>query len=325
MAIRALRSTRWRAVLLTFVVTSGLLLGNVNPAQADPSASSIENQIDAKWAALEPALENWDAVHEKLQQQQAKAAALQAKIAPLALAVQVKLARVGAIAAQVYQAGPSRTMTMLLTDGSSTSALNVLGEVEAIANQQQTEVSQAVALRDSYEKQAAPVNALVVSLQQQQVALDAQKAGLQKQIDALDKQRLAAGYKQAAVQPVACPQVYTGDPGSKAARFACSQLGKWYVWDADGPNTFDCSGLTLASWRTQGVSMPHSAIQQSHDFPEVAYKNLKPGDLVFYYHPVSHVTIYVGNGWVVSAPATGEQITMRKVFSGSGPNGAVRP
>ncbi len=325
MAIRALRSTRLRAVLLALTLTSGLLLGNVSPAQAAPSTSSIEDQIDAKFAALEPTLENYDAVHEKLQQQQAKAAALEAKIAPLALTVQVKLARVGAIASTVYEAGPSRTMTTLLTQGTSASSLNILGEVEAIANQQQAEVSAAVKLRDSYAKQAAPVNALVASLQTQQVALDAQKAVIQKQIDALDKERLASGYKQGALQPVACPQKYTGDAGSKAARYACGQIGKWYVWDADGPKTFDCSGLTLASWRTVGVYMPHSAIQQSHDFPEVAYKDLKPGDLVFYYHPVSHVTIYVGNGWVVSAPATGEQITMRKVFSGSGPNGAVRP
>jgi peptidoglycan DL-endopeptidase CwlO len=324
-AIRALRSTRFRAALLALTFACGLVIGPGHAAQAAPSASSIEDQIDKKFEALEPTIENYDAVHEKLQQQQAKAVALQKKIDPLALTVQIKLARVGAIAASIYQAGPGQSMTALLIGGATDQTLNVLGEVEAIANQQQTEVAGAVALRDSYMKQQAPITALITSLQQQQTALDAEKVVIQKQIDALDKERLASGYKQGALRPVQCPQKYTGDAGSRAARFACNQIGKWYVWDADGPNTFDCSGLTMAAWRTVGVTMPHSALQQSHDFPEVAYANLRPGDLVFYYHPVHHVTIYVGNGWVVSAPATGEQITMRKVFSGSGPNGAVRP
>jgi cell wall-associated NlpC family hydrolase len=320
-----MRSTRLRAVLLALTLACGLVVGFGSPAQATPTASSIEDQIDAKFAALEPTLENWDAVHEQLQKQQAQALALQQKIDPLALTVQLKLARVADIAASIYEAGPNRTMSTLLVGGASTLTLNVLGTVEEEASQQRADVASAVQLRDQYRKQEAPIVARITSLQQQQVALDAQKVVIQKQIDALDKERLASGFKQAAVRPVACPQVYTGDAGSRAARFACNQLGKWYVWDADGPNTFDCSGLTLASWRTVGVIMPHSALQQSQDYPEVAYKNLKPGDLVFYYHPVHHVTIYVGNGWVVSAPATGEQITMRKVFSGSGPNGAVRP
>jgi peptidoglycan DL-endopeptidase CwlO len=250
---------------------------------------------------------------------------LQQKIQPLALQVQLELEKVGPIAANIYMAGPSRTFTTLLTTGTSTDSLDILGEVEALATSQQIIVADAVKLRDSYQKQAAPIIALVTSLQTQQVALDAQKAVIQKKIDALDAQRLASGFTQAAVQPVACPQVYTGDPGSKAARFACAQLGHWYLWDAAGPTRFDCSGLTMSAWATQGVSMPHNANAQSHTFPEVAYKNLRPGDLVFYYHPVSHVTIYVGNGWVVSAPATGERITMKTLNGSGSPNGAVRP
>jgi peptidoglycan DL-endopeptidase CwlO len=325
-AIRALRSTRLRAVLLACVLASGLLVGFTStPVQATPSAGSIEDQIDAQFQALEPTLENYDLVHQKLQIQQAKALVLESKIQPLALQVQLELEKVGTVAAEIYMDGPSRTMTTLLSNGDSADSLNLLGEVEAIATSQKAIVASAVKLQKSYESQAKPIDALVASLQTQQVALDTQKAVIQKKIDALDAERLAAGYQQAAVRPVACPQVYTGDPGSRAARFACDQLGHWYLWDAAGPTRFDCSGLTMSAWATVGVSMPHNAYAQSHTFPEVSYKNLRPGDLVFYYHPVSHVTIYVGNGWVVSAPATGEQITMKHAMYPTTPNGAVRP
>jgi peptidoglycan DL-endopeptidase CwlO len=329
-AIPALRSTRKhrvRAWLPVLVAAVGLTLGFATPAHANPSASDIENQIDQEWQALEPTLENYDAVHEKLQQQQLKAKALQDKIQPLALQVQVQLARVGSIAANVYMAGPSGTLTTLLNANGSTQALDMLGEVEQLAYNQRVEVSGAVKLQKQYEAQAAPVNALVASLKSQQADLDKQRAQIQTKIDALDAQRVKAfgtTVGSGSTRPVACPQVYTGDAGSRAARFACSQIGKKYVWDADGPNSYDCSGLTMASWRSVGVTLPHNAYAQAHTLPSVSYSNLKPGDLVFYYHPISHVTIYVGKGWVVSAPTTGDVVRMKR-YNSATPTSYARP
>ena len=169
-----------------------MVLGCATAAHANPSSTDLENQIDKQWRQLEPTIENYDAVHEKLQKQQAKAQVLQAKIEPLQLEVQVQLAAVGQIAAKVYMAGPSGTFTTLLNAGSSTEALNMLGEVEHLAADQRQQVSKAVALRNKYEAQAKPVNALVASLKVQQTALDKQRTGIQSKIKALDAERVKA-------------------------------------------------------------------------------------------------------------------------------------
>ena len=88
--------------------------------------------------------------------------------------------------------------------------------------------------------------------------------------------------------------------GSIAAEAAKTKIGGGYAYAADGPDVFDCSGLTTWAWAQAGVSIPRVSFEQAN-FPEVPLDQLQPGDLVTYYSPVSHVSIYVGNGMVVSA------------------------
>jgi cell wall-associated NlpC family hydrolase len=99
---------------------------------------------------------------------------------------------------------------------------------------------------------------------------------------------------------------------AQAVRFALAQVGKWYQSDAAGPSTYDCSGLTMRAWGSAGVSLPHSAAGQysygHHVRADVA--DLQPGDLIFFYTPIGHVTIYIGNGLMVSAPETGEKVSV---------------
>ena len=109
-----------------------------------------------------------------------------------------------------------------------------------------------------------------------------------------------------------------------AVQYALAQVGKAYVYGAAGPSAFDCSGLTMAAWGQAGVGLPHSSGAQMGSGRPVSQSELQPGDLVFYYSPVSHVAIYVGNGQVVGAqnPSTGVKI----VGVNSMPYaGAVRP
>lgn len=92
---------------------------------------------------------------------------------------------------------------------------------------------------------------------------------------------------------------------SVAVATALAQLGKPYVWGTAGPSTFDCSGLTSYAWAAAGVSLPHASSVQSQSGVPVSISDLRPGDLVFYYSPVHHVAMYIGNGQVVHAPRTG--------------------
>ena len=87
----------------------------------------------------------------------------------------------------------------------------------------------------------------------------------------------------------------------KVVAAALSKVGSRYVYGKTGPSSFDCSGLTLYAYRQVGISLPHSSRSQSRVGKRVALNALKPGDLVFYYSPISHVGIYIGNGKVVDA------------------------
>jgi peptidoglycan DL-endopeptidase CwlO len=97
---------------------------------------------------------------------------------------------------------------------------------------------------------------------------------------------------------------------TKAVKFALKQVGKPYVFGAAGPGTYDCSGLTMRSWEAAGVNLPHSAADQYNYGHHVSRNDLEPGDLIFFYSPISHVTIYIGNGMMVSAPTEGEDVSV---------------
>jgi cell wall-associated NlpC family hydrolase len=109
-----------------------------------------------------------------------------------------------------------------------------------------------------------------------------------------------------------------------AIRYAMAQVGKSYVYGAAGPNAFDCSGLTMMAWAQAGVGLPHSSSAQYGSGPHVAASDLQPGDLVFYYSPISHVGMYIGNGLIVHAANPGAGVRVSELYS-MPYVGAVRP
>ncbi len=95
--------------------------------------------------------------------------------------------------------------------------------------------------------------------------------------------------------------VATSDRAAVAVSTALAQVGDAYVYGAVGPDAFDCSGLTMYAWAAAGVSIPHSSGLQTGVGTPVSISALMPGDLVFYYSPISHVGMYIGNGQIVHA------------------------
>ena len=109
-------------------------------------------------------------------------------------------------------------------------------------------------------------------------------------------------------QVAAAITVHAGTAGAqKAIDYAMAQVHKRYVFKGVGPNAFDCSGLTMMAYAQAGVGLPHSAAEQYHYGTHVDVSQLQPGDLIFLYHPIGHVEIYIGGGLAVSAadPAEG--------------------
>ncbi len=109
-----------------------------------------------------------------------------------------------------------------------------------------------------------------------------------------------------------------------AISFAEAQLGKPYEYAATGPNTYDCSGLTMRAWAAAGVSMPHYSGAQYAMFPHVPLDALQPGDLIFWGPGGSeHVSMYIGGGLQIAATHTGDYVRIQPVSSN--PVGAARP
>jgi cell wall-associated NlpC family hydrolase len=100
--------------------------------------------------------------------------------------------------------------------------------------------------------------------------------------------------------------------------YACAQVGDPYLWGGSGPDRFDCSGLTMMAWRQSGVFLPHNAAMQAHSGTTVGQAELRPGDLVFFFRPIGHNGIYIGNGLMIHAPQTGDSVKIDPVsFIGS--------
>lgn len=103
--------------------------------------------------------------------------------------------------------------------------------------------------------------------------------------------------------------------GGKALAAAQTKLGAPYAWGSSGPNAFDCSGLTSWAFKQAGVSIPRTSAAQSTFGTAVAKKDLQPGDLVFFYQPVSHVGIYMGGGKILHASTSGEPVKISDMDS----------
>ena len=93
-----------------------------------------------------------------------------------------------------------------------------------------------------------------------------------------------------------------------AVAYARAQLGKPYVFATAGPDTFDCSGLTMAAWAAAGVRMPHYSGSQATMFAKVGWDQLQPGDIVVFYSDLHHVGLYIGGGMMIHAPQTGDVV-----------------
>jgi peptidoglycan DL-endopeptidase CwlO len=122
----------------------------------------------------------------------------------------------------------------------------------------------------------------------------------------------------------------TSSGASAAIAFARAQIGKPYEWAATGPDTFDCSGLTMRAWEHGGVSLPHYSVAQYEQGRKVAISELRRGDLVFFGSDpgnpgsIYHVGLYIGGGQMIEAPYTGEDVRISSIYRDS-LFGAARP
>lgn len=313
------------SLLAGLVVLS--VLAPATAAQAEPSISQIENQIEQDSIALEKVIENYNKLNEQLKASQAAAATVTARLQPLQTQLDQASAQVGVLASLAYKGGELVRMDFMLAAGSSADMVDRLTSLDGLTRYQEAEVAKFTATKAKHDAEAGRLAKLVAEQQKQRDQLAAQKTKITGEIARLDQMRKQAYARLTARSPSApstkvTPPYVAGKAGV-AVRFAYAQLGKPYVWAADGPNSYDCSGLTMAAWRAAGVSLPHNADMQWHALPHISRSSLRPGDLVFYYN-LGHVGIYVGNNQIIHAPHTGDVVRLGAVDR-SPPYGYARP
>jgi len=268
-------------------------------AHADPTLKEIEAQLDQQNKDLELTIEGYNKLNEDMGASQAQVKTLEDNLAATNDSVQ-KIA-----IASFKTSGNLRNINLMLNATSSGDLMDQLSMVQQITHKQQADIETYKVARAKLDETIAAQNTQKADFENKRKQIE----GDVKKLEDLQKKAKNAGSTKvtgASYNPGPLPAV-SGKAGSAVA-FAKEQLGKPYKFATAGPNTYDCSGLTMASWANAGVSLPHVAADQWRSSKVQQFKDrsqLQPGDLVFY-NGLGHVGIYVGNNTIIHAPHTGD-------------------
>ncbi|WP_078960264.1 C40 family peptidase [Streptomyces sp. NRRL WC-3618] len=312
-------------------------------AHETPSVAALLTNLQRLYREAERATGTYAATAERLKRQRAEVQRLDTQLVRARLSLRERRGALGRLARQQYQNSTdiSPYVQLLLahdpqhaleqghvirqlaleraetvgrlvggerrTDTLARAARAALDEQLTLAEQQQKD-------RDAVRRRLKEVEELLASLSPEQLAELAELergevAG--KQSGFLTSGALSAGRKPS-------------EEGERAVREAVAQLGKPYEWGAEGPATFDCSGLTSQAWEKAGRPIPRTSQEQWARLPHIPLAELRPGDLVVYFPEATHVALYLGDGMVVQAPRPGAKVKVSPLAANP-VLGAVRP
>jgi cell wall-associated NlpC family hydrolase len=313
--LRTARTWLLRAITVGTVVAGFLLpasLASASPAPASPSGTSlasIQKQINTQATALDKIVEQYDGVNTLLAKNQAASAALQKQMGPTLVSLNLAKQQVQSIAAHEYMSGGSlSSMNAIMSSGSTVDLGARMALLSQVASARQDAIANYQTVNATYFAQQQKLATLISTETAQKQSLATQKATIKTKLASLYKLRTQAYGSATEASGGSHPAApYLPGRGGKVVSFAYAQLGKPYVFAADGPGSYDCSGLTMAAYRSVGVSLPHNAAMQWDAVSHISRSSLSPGDLVFY-SGLSHVAIYIGNSKVIHAPHAGEVV-----------------
>lgn len=310
---------------LATALTGTLLVGAVGfipsgPAQAEPDIDDVEERVERLYHEAEQASERLNDARleltelkrelravetdQSLQDRKLRSVRRQVREAVVRTYEGHSLSAVGQVA---LSGDPSDFLSQLSTMSAYDSLTDDLfatysAEVKALGIRRQAtseRTSELTRIKDRLAEEKATIDEKV-----------AEAEGLLARLEEEEREEIVSRDAERAPAP-APTSVPASGRAAAAVQYAMAQVGDAYVYGAAGPDAFDCSGLTMMAWAQAGVSLPHSSSAQFSSGPRVAESDLMPGDLVFYYSPISHVGMYIGNGMIVHAanPSTGVQVT----------------
>ncbi|MFE7072131.1 NlpC/P60 family protein [Streptomyces sp. NPDC057620] len=312
------------------------------PAAERPVAELLTD-LQRLYREAEKATETYNATEERLKRQRAEVAKLTGRLTAARLALHGSRGAAGRLARQQYQ-GRSEisSYVQLLLARDPQHALDqghVIRQVsqeragtmerlagderrtDDLARRARTALDGRLALaekqkkdRDLVRERLKDVEELLASLTAEQLAqvAELERSGVAKAQDEL----VASGALSSTRRPTS--------EGGAALRYAVAQIGKPYEWGAEGPDAYDCSGLTSQAWTDAGRPIPRTSQEQWAELPRVPLPELRPGDLVVYFPEATHVAMYLGDGLVIQAPRPGARIKVSPLAANP-ILGAVRP
>jgi cell wall-associated NlpC family hydrolase len=316
----------WSARALVLAGAAGLALtlvpgsATAAPAQATSAEQATQLVADASHQ-LEVVTEQVNDAQVQLAGQQEAAAAAAAQLAAAQAQLQTLGAQMDEVAVSAYTGNPSG-IAALLTSSSPEDFLAQVSTLDLIAGHTDDLLTQVSAAAQVATDAQTAATAAADQAQQSLDQVTAQQADLQQQITAYQAQLAALTAPQRASVAAATSGPEVVAPSSVVADSAAAQTvvdaamaqrGDPYVWAAGGPDSFDCSGLTAYAYAAAGISLPHSSAAQARMGTAVSRADLQPGDLVYFYSPVSHIGIYIGNGMMVHAPTSGDVVKVASV------------
>ena len=317
------------------------------PAPAEPTLDEVKVEVESLYHEMEVAAEAYNAAMVTADEVRGRLATLRTNLSGLRRDLADATAAVGSFASAQYRAaGVDPVMEMLLGADDSALFLHNLSQLDHLADQQASAVGDlrharaAVALQEtSIRRETNRLDAISTILDAASATAEAKHQAAKVLLDRLtaeEEARLAAEAAAAAAAEAEAAAVAaawaaafaaaaadTSRPATPptsiraaiALNYALAQIGDSYVWGAEGPDSYDCSGLTMMAWAAAGVSIPHSALAQNGYGAPVSVTDLQPGDLVFYFTPISHVAMYIGNGQILHASSPSRPIGIGQLTS----------
>jgi cell wall-associated NlpC family hydrolase len=322
-----------------------------SPSPSAPSAGpagtkdleAVRKKIDALYHDAAVATDEYNAAEEKADKQSVAIVQLAQKIA----AGQKKLDRLesgaGAAAREQYRSGGIPREARLMLSGDPQQFLdnagrmyqgqqatkNLLAELKRtqkdLAGYAESASAKWKDLEEGRKKKAGAKKKVEKQIKQAQ-ALESkletkERERLQKLEEEAEKKAQTAWLSSGVLKEI---DGRASESGKAAVAFATAQLGKPYVWGAEGPKSYDCSGLTSQAWAAAKKPIPRTSQEQWKQLKHIGVEDMRPGDLIIYHDDASHVGMYIGDGSIIHAPRPGRTVTV----AGAGSMailGVVRP
>ena len=312
---------------LTLAASAGLVS---SPAQAEPDIKDVQAKVDRLYHEAEQAQERYndaklqltslrkelDSLKADEQRQSDKVSAVREQLRDSVLQ-QYEGAGISAVGQVVVADDPQKFLTRL-------SAMQAFNDVQTGLYSDYSVAASALQLRrEAVQRRAAQLAQTEQRLEDEKESVESKLADAKELLSDLKAKEREALLSRSSDVRVPSDVPASGRAGA-AVSYAMAQVGDAYVYGAAGPSAFDCSGLTMMAWAQAGVSLPHSSSAQYSSGPHISASALQPGDLVFYYSPISHVGMYIGNGMIVHAANPSSGVEVSSLYS-MPYVGAVRP